>query len=63
MQSRIMDVQDRFVFRPRCFQSACKLVLQQRGIFSTTFTTSPLPPLTGAERKATLADAKRLRLC
>lgn len=62
LQDRIMDVCELLILNPRCFQSACKLVLQKRGIFSTTINTHPLPALDAAYQKNILAEGKKLGL-
>ena len=62
LQDRIMDVCELLILNPRCFQSACKLVLQKRGIFSTTINTHPLPALDPDYRKLVLARGRELGL-
>jgi len=62
LQDRIIDVCELLILNPRCFQSACKLVLQKRGIFSTTINTHPLPALDAACQKRILAEGKKLGL-
>lgn len=62
-QSRIMDAQELLVFvKTGSMQSACKQILQGRGLFSTTICTSPLQPLTDAERERVELQARRLGL-
>jgi len=62
LQDRIMDVCELLILNPRCFQSACKLVLQKRGIFSTAINTHPLPALDAAGQKKILTEGKKLGL-
>jgi 4-hydroxy-tetrahydrodipicolinate synthase len=63
LQDRIMDAQELLVFvRSGSMQSACKLVLQRRGIFSTILCTSPLQPLGATERATFESRAKQLGL-
>jgi 4-hydroxy-tetrahydrodipicolinate synthase len=62
-QARIMDAQELLVFvRTGCMQSACKLVLQRRRIFRTAVCTSPLQPISEAERSEIEARSRALGL-
>jgi 4-hydroxy-tetrahydrodipicolinate synthase len=64
LQDRIMEAQELLVFvRTGCMQHACKVVLQRRGLFSTTRCTSPLEPLAEDERAAVEARAVELGFC
>lgn len=63
MQRKIMDSQELLIeVETGNFQSACKLVLEKRGIFSTTICTSPLSPVSDTERAKIEAQAKKIGL-
>lgn len=64
LQDRIMDAQELLVFvRSGCMQSACKLILQKRGLFSSIICTSPLQPLADADRVRIESQARQIGLC
>ena len=63
LQDRIMDAQELLVFvRSGCMQSACKLILEKRGLFSSSMCSSPLQPLGDADRVRVELQARELAL-
>lgn len=61
-QDRIMEAEELLILRTGSLHAALKLILHQRGIFSTTVLTSPLPPLTDEQREMVLREGKRIGL-
>jgi len=60
-QDKIMDAQELLIFvETGNFQSACKLVLQKRGIFSTTICSHPLLPPSDVEMDKIEAQGRKI---
>jgi dihydrodipicolinate synthase/N-acetylneuraminate lyase len=62
LQDRIIDVEERVLARFPNWQGAGKLVLQKKGLFSSTICAEPCPVLTKAQEKEIVSAAKALHL-
>ena len=61
LQDKIMDCFDALVLVDTgCFQSACKTILREKGIYSTNFVSSPYLPILKEEEKVVLKKAKKI---